>query len=365
MKFKALLLFGILLFLVGAHLYEAYEAWYNGDEDLVNVFLISMVVSSLLAWILGIRGFKIKKLYQRLVLFLFPWIVLASFILAVKTLDGDFTPETRLKNAVRAENRERIARILKKNDVEQWRLNSLLFYAVRSCKLRSLEPLDKGGADVNHVGSNSRTPYITAQIDVRGNYFGRDCSRLISAELVKLGAHPVTIDKHRVTDLHRSVLEGDLEKLDSLLLKGTIPVDFQDIDGNSALIYAIEKNNVGAVQVLLQYGANVNARGRRYREIIGDTGISALAIASMEGFDVRIVELLLEYGAITSEEALAVSYDKYYPPLYNAIATSNLEAVQLLLDHGAIFNPEDFKEAMESTSKEIILLLNEYPVNNG
>lgn len=38
MKFKALLLFGILLFLVGTHLYEAYEAWYNGDEDLVNVF---------------------------------------------------------------------------------------------------------------------------------------------------------------------------------------------------------------------------------------------------------------------------------------------------------------------------------------
>lgn len=85
-----------------------------------------------------------------------------------------------------------------------------------------------------------------------------------------------------------SALEGDVDRVDRLLRKGVL-VDVTDSAGYTALHYATRGGHVRVCEILLEHGANVDARTRGMRA-------TPLHRAAYMGH-VEVVDLLLRHGA--------------------------------------------------------------------
>ncbi|RAQ52622.1 ankyrin repeat and socs box protein [Aspergillus flavus] len=95
--------------------------------------------------------------------------------------------------------------------------------------------------------------------------------------------------------------------------------------GRFPLHWAIAGNHIVVAELLLQYGANPNARN--------SPGRSALQEACMRS-DLKMVRLLLQYGA----DVNARSYNHGWAPIHEAANDKPIEILQLLLEYEPVLD---------------------------
>jgi ankyrin repeat protein len=99
-------------------------------------------------------------------------------------------------------------------------------------------------------------------------------------------------DNEGKTQLHHAIISESWDQFDSLLQAG-IAVDIKDVSENQALHYAVLSGNVVVIRKLLQFGADVNARGQLGRSLLHLTFTGNKALSEAEA----LVDLLLQYNA--------------------------------------------------------------------
>lgn len=135
------------------------------------------------------------------------------------------------------------------------------------------------------------------------------------------------LQAYDIPDICKYAWIGDVDNLKSILAGGEDP-NCQDSRGRSPLMYAAAENRPEIVDLLLDYGANLN--------IANYLGRTALMYAANYGLE-EIVRKLLLHGAITKVASDLISS----PPLSAASAKGHLAVVKLLIEHGADFNHTD------------------------
>ena len=120
------------------------------------------------------------------------------------------------------------------------------------------------------------------------------------------------------------------------LIQAKAGVNEVQVDGTTALHWAVRSSSLDTVKLLLGAGADVNA-GNRY-------GVTPLFLASENG-NADILEALLKAGA----DANAV-YSEGQTPLMLAARSGHADAVEALLEHGAGV------DAKESTRNQTALM---------
>jgi ankyrin repeat protein len=119
-----------------------------------------------------------------------------------------------------------------------------------------------------------------------------------------------------------AIMITNTEILKLVLDAGANPEGDSSLVEASPLFYAIDKNYVDGLQLLLQHGANANRPSTN--------GIPPLTMIVSRRADKRMVPLLLDKGADPNAESR-----QYYPPLFY---TSDPEIGRWLLDHKADVN---------------------------
>lgn len=173
------------------------------------------------------------------------------------------------------------------------------------------------------------------------------------------------MDKEGLTKLYRASADGQADVVQQLLVQGA--------DVNRKSFYAGAKNSEGAkngttalhavanrghfhiVKILVEKGANVNARDIN--------GCTPLWLSCMEGY-ADIVRYLIANGA---DVDLSNGYESRgytgSTPLMTASKFGRTDVVRILLDSGALVNKATWRgdtaldEALESENEEIIVLL--------
>lgn len=129
------------------------------------------------------------------------------------------------------------------------------------------------------------------------------------------------------SELADAVMKGNKEAVRSLLLK-KVDVNGAQVDGTTALHWAVRGNDVETVDLLLRAGANIAVRNRE--------GVMPLELAALNG-SAAILERLIKAGA-DANTALNASGDT---PLMMASRSGKADAVKLLLDRGAQINTKE------------------------
>ncbi|TPX34169.1 hypothetical protein SmJEL517_g03159 [Synchytrium microbalum] len=159
-------------------------------------------------------------------------------------------------------------------------------------------------------------------------------SEAIRTEIVTLllqyGANVNAKDGHRQTPLHCASRFGYTNILESLLAEAA-DVDAKDENGWTALHHASaqprddrQDNRFALIDVLLQYGANIDARA--------NDQMTPLHLAAKIGSE-RVVKLLLDKGA----SVLARAGD-LITPLHLAASHGHAKVINVLADEGALVN---------------------------
>jgi ankyrin repeat protein len=114
-------------------------------------------------------------------------------------------------------------------------------------------------------------------------------------------------------------------KLLKILLDSGADVNRASAFGDTALYYAAYTGNITCVKLLLERGANPNARGFCEKPMLGLVIESAYPLA-----DCEIIKLLLEHGAdVNSIDLQGIT------PLMHAAWRASVDVIQLLLERGA------------------------------
>ncbi len=129
----------------------------------------------------------------------------------------------------------------------------------------------------------------------------------------------------RDTRLADAAQAGDLAAVEALLQAGT-DIDLPDRYGTTALHWATYRDDAEMATRLIAAGADVDVTNRY--------GATPLSLACVNG-NPGIVEDLLELGALPNARAAGE------PPLLTCARSGRLEAVELLLAHGANPNVTD------------------------
>lgn len=258
-----------------------------------------------------------------------------------------------------------------KLDEESGRYGTAIYAAASSGKTGVMEALLEKGADPNLTGSNTETPLFVAS--------SRRYSKAVNL-LLQHSANPniqCTLHGHRGSKYINAPLYavstfGDVELLELLLQNGADP-NARGGYYSSALIVASVHGFATAALVLLKHGADPNSRCDKYDngplyaascrghaavvKVLLDNGAdpsaiggkygNALFAASVLG-DVEVVDLLLKAGA--DPRIHGTKYDN--PPLYAASLRGKDEVVKLLLEHGADANAVggDYRNALSVAS---------------
>jgi len=188
--------------------------------------------------------------------------------------------------------------------------------AARTGNTELVQSLIRHGADVNAKDVNGETPLAFAATANQTN-----AAKLLLAAQADVEAK----DKGAETPLHKAASAGNTEMV-SLLLDSGASVDATNVNDTTPLLLAVAGGHVDATRVLLEHKADPNHIGL-VRSVASDRQppvIMAIFIRNNE-----ILKLLLDAGA--NPEGNLSSYS----PLSTAIGKNNVDAVQLLLQHGA------------------------------
>lgn len=136
------------------------------------------------------------------------------------------------------------------------------------------------GANVNAKGGDAEaTPVLWAS---------KKCNLDIVNLLLQNGADPLITDDQGYNLLHSATLDGNVFQLILLLHQPDIPVDVPDTQGHTSLMWAAYKGYPTCVDVLLRWGASVEARDQ--------SGFTALHWALVKG-SYACIQKLVEFGA--------------------------------------------------------------------
>ncbi|GAM84764.1 hypothetical protein ANO11243_027650 [Dothideomycetidae sp. 11243] len=138
----------------------------------------------------------------------------------------------------------------------------------------------QSGADPNVRGGDAlATPVLWAS---------KKCQLSIVNLLLQHGADPLIADDAGYNLLHCATLDGNVFQLILLLHLPGIPIDVPDTQGHTSLMWAAYKGFPACVDILLRWGASVNARD--------EMGFTALHWALVRG-NLACIHKLVEYGA--------------------------------------------------------------------
>lgn len=118
----------------------------------------------------------------------------------------------------------------------------------------------------------------------------------------------------------RLVAKRDAEALNKLLVQFPDILKWRDYPGESLLHIWVEKNDLSAVTMLLDLGADVNA--------INEAELSVLVVCIETG-SLEMARLLLEHGADPDWAASCI------PPIFHAIRKHRADLAELLLRYHA------------------------------
>jgi ankyrin repeat protein len=250
-----------------------------------------------------------------------------------------------------------------------------LHSAVESKKMEIIELLVNEGADVNASNTNGITPMHLALENCSeeiinillsrvadGKAKRKDCITYvrIAAErgylqiVNHLLKHGVSINSEYRTPLCLAVIEGQEEDV-QLLLEYGANVDAQDKDGKPVLHFAVERGHEKVVKLLLEHGAKVDAQDKGGKTVLHSAG---------ERGHEKVVMLLLEHGATVDNQ------DKDGKTVLHSAGESGHEKVViLLLERGANVDAQDkdgrsvLHSAVERGHEKVVKLLLERGAN--
>ncbi|KAL8925462.1 MAG: hypothetical protein Q9172_002224 [Xanthocarpia lactea] len=152
-----------------------------------------------------------------------------------------------------------------------------------------------------------------------------------------------------MTGIRLAALNGHSDILQKLLESNASDLDATDENGDTALILGSEFGYAEVVRVLLEKGADANAQGGQYGNV--------LHVASEHGHS-QVVQVLLDKGADINAQG------KYY---CNALQAASIggynQVVQMLLDKGADINAQGgvcgnaLQAASRSGSNQVVQIL--------
>ena len=227
-----------------------------------------------------------------------------------------------------------------------------LIEAARKGDLRRVQELLDKGADVNANDWIGCTPLMDAVIadhleiakllldkgaDVNAKArhgYSYTAMRLAAsrnrpkiAELLK--------QRGAILTLETAAMLGDTERVREFLKKG---IDGQD--NGQALVWASRQGHLQVVKLLLDRGADVNAKGELGRTALMEaSGRETELMEASESGHLEIVKFLLAKGAdVNAQKDLG-----RWTALMSAAAGGNVEIVQALLDKGADINAKNYQ----------------------
>jgi ankyrin repeat protein len=157
--------------------------------------------------------------------------------------------------------------------------------------------------------------------------------------------------------LLKAAKSGDLIQVKKFISENPNLVHSRTLMGDTPLILAVESGNSNVVAVLIEAGADVNAKD--------DSRITPLHWAAFYG-RVTIAEMLLKAGA----DINATGFRHNNTPLQVAAAHGHAEVAEILISHGANLAAEDMlgKTALQFAEENhytnvIVVLTNTHSVN--
>jgi ankyrin repeat protein len=267
-------------------------------------------------------------------------IVLALAATVVDAAGPAVPRDTRLVDAVKAGNSTAATSLLaKKVDVNASEADgtTALHWAVRNDDAKLVDQLIRAGANVKAENRFGVTPIALAC---------ENGSATVVERLLKAGVSANTTGPLGETALHLCARTGRPEAVRVLLTNGARIDTIENWRGQTPLMWAAAEGNVDAMKMLIEAGADVNARStiiaweRQRTEEPRDKwlppgGLTPLLFAAREG-KVASARVLLDAGA----DINIVDPDRH-TPLILALTNGQLDVAALLIERGADVNMED------------------------
>ena len=201
----------------------------------------------------------------------------------------------------------------------------------------------------------------------------------IIKEILDQGGDINETNKHKKTALMLAAGNGRLEATQLLIDRNAL-IDAQEVDGMTALMMASSDGKTNTVKLLVDNGANINITNNygataitnaaffnhagavkailsSKQKLDSDTAENALLITAGLGLG-NIIQLLIDYGIDVNARG-----KKGRTPLMAAVEFDHLEAVKLLLKNNADANAKDTENnsilqiAKDEAGSEIIALI--------